>query len=74
MSEWQPMETAPKDGTSILVTDNRVLDAYHIVYWDDEAIPHERLGLFAWAVDDTDIRYHEIAFTHWMFPPEAPPL
>lgn len=34
---WMPIETAPKDGTRILVVDNAILDGFHqVVFWDDE--------------------------------------
>lgn len=64
---WQPIETAPKDGDEILVTDARVKDWTHVVYWDDEA-----RGEYNWARADTCAKWHKDAFTHWMPVPKAP--
>ncbi len=68
MSEWQPIETAPKDETSILVCDARVIDSQKVVYWDDNP---EKLP-WGWCVDDASIAYHQDAFTHWMPLPAQP--
>lgn len=42
MSEWQPIETAPKDGTPILAANiHHTLHAPVVVRWDaDETDPH----------------------------------
>jgi hypothetical protein len=67
MTEWQPIETAPQDGTAILLTDARVLDWTQVAYWDD------RNGdPWGWARDDCDTRWHREMFTHWMPLPGAP--
>ena len=63
-AEWQPIETAPKDGQAILVTDG--MDCY-CVEWDEE--------FDWWAVDDNKLgpfRLRGSAPTHWMKLPEAP--
>lgn len=66
MSEWRPIETAPKDGTDILVC-VRDTDICLVVDWDDEA---SRPG-WNWATLDGP-HYHENLFSHWM-PLPAPP-
>ena len=61
---WQSIETAPKDGQAILVTDGR--DCY-CVEWDEE--------LDWWTVDDNKLgpfRLRGSAPTHWMPTPTAP--
>lgn len=46
MSNWQPIETAPKDGTEILAGD---YDAMEIVNWDEvEGIWKDRNGDYFW--------------------------
>ena len=63
-AEWQPIETATKDGQAILVTDGR--DCY-CVEWDEE--------LDWWTVDDNKLgpfRLRGSAPTHWMPTPAAP--
>ena len=62
MSEWQPIETAPKDGTAVLVYDGKITTAewYGLGgYWS-----LCRVG--AWAEDS------ETDPTHWMPLPDPP--
>lgn len=70
MAEWQPIETAPKDGTVIM--------AWHIahkcpvpVLWKDGGFPYkgERLS---WIERTYTTAWPERAFSHWMPLPEAP--
>ena len=61
---WRHIETAPKDGQAILVTDGR--DCY-CVEWDEEFV--------WWTVDDNKLgpfRLRGSAPTHWMPLPPAP--
>lgn len=66
---WQPIETAPKDGTPVLCGFvGQRLNA-KVIFWDDEAE--------WWCVDDNKLGPHVLrgpAPTHWMPippPPEA---
>ena len=64
MAGWQPIETAPKDGQAILVTDG--MDCY-CVEWDEE--------FDWWTVDDNKLgpfRLRGSAPTHWVPLPPAP--
>ena len=64
MAGWQPIETAPKDGQAILVTDG--MNCY-CVEWDEE--------FDWWTVDDNKLgpfRLRGSAPTHWMPLPPAP--
>lgn len=61
---WKPIETAPKDGQAILVTDG--MDCY-CVEWDEE--------FDWWTVDDNKLgpfRLRGSAPTHWMPLPPVP--
>ena len=70
MARWQPIETAPKDGQAILVTDGR---GCYCVEWSEE--------FDWWTVDDNKLgpfRLRGSAPTHWMPTPSpqaapAPP-
>ena len=62
---WQPIETAPKDGTDILIKRD-VLDeclAYRVASWDMTA-----LNEFNWHVNDSraGFNHHNEFPTHWM--------
>lgn len=66
---WQPIETAPKDGTWILA----VQEGYYsegvpfvpsVVYWDSEAK--------GWTEDEYESGEPEWALTHWMSLPKNP--
>lgn len=70
MSEWQLIETAPKDGTRILLVERGgviVLAAWDYSIWitpsNDWIISHDR--------SDTEIAWHP---THWMALPPIPDL
>lgn len=60
LTQWQPIETAPKDGTEILVCNHATLDIwfYHVASWMD--------GLEWW---NGDARVNP---THWMPLPQPP--
>lgn len=57
---WQSIETAPKDGTRILVV-TAGQDDHEVVYWMEP-------GWF-----NGDVILDADMFTHWMVPPKAPP-
>jgi len=65
VSEWQPIETAPKDGTTLLV-------------WDGIAITtaffqtHKYGGNWELANPGSYAEDCEINATHWMYLPEPP--
>ena len=64
MAGWQPIETAPKDGQAILVTDGMYC---YCVEWDEE--------FDWWTVDDNKLgpfRLRGSAPTHWMPLPPVP--
>ena len=83
MTAWQPIETAPKDGTEILSV--RCSELGHLIYcvvrweaefeladWDDDALYRgawtgDRVGSFNYE------EYEEERPTHWM-PLPAPPV
>lgn len=78
MSEWQPIETAPKDGTRVLVygtyqwedyldrQQTGAVTAYYIAadFWDDEDI--------GWVLISTNPYRDRAQPTHWMPLPEPP--
>lgn len=71
--EWQPIDTAPKDGTKVLISDGRyVIDAY----WDDNASLEQCERGPAWQVFNCDGDcWYSVAVTdptHWMPLPEPP--
>lgn len=75
--EWHPIETAPRDGTPILVWDTyskRAIEAR----WEDEAVfdweKDEYTGGFnaRWAEIDSYGAYIVQDASHWMPLPDAP--
>lgn len=75
MSEWRPIETAPKDGRRIIafITDNGPYDGRVIAYWAGE-IPAGRDGRYhAWqSIDEQCGGEAPIDPSHWLPLPEAP--
>jgi hypothetical protein len=71
MVDWQPIETAPKDGTRILLWDT---DEAVIAKWGEISMG----GAEGWQIAVVnmvgDVNYYEAAFnpTHWMPLPEPP--
>lgn len=60
MTTWQPIETAPKDGTSILLADN--YGGMQICWWDSYDWRHD--------LDDVCSTFDDP--THWMPLPPSP--
>lgn len=75
MSEWQPIETAPKDGSSILVFCKY---GVRIAYWNIGPCIWERKSVPCWTVFEPDDYFYaehlleEAEPTHWM-PLPLPP-
>lgn len=74
MEEWQPIATAPKNGTAILLTDGYGSTA--VARWDDQSFPgvckeNSRWAISDWHNDPIHLRGGYRA-THWM-PLPAPP-
>lgn len=70
MSEWQPIETAPRDGTIILLVDggNQVWGPYAGAWVGKN-------DHYPWVFLDPDIELNGMppsGFTHWMPLPEPP--
>ena len=69
MMKWQPIETAPKDGTTIIAF--RPTSPPHIegMCWvaDDDGT-----GDWYWSYDGDGPGVHMVKPTHWMPLPEAP--
>jgi len=68
MNNWQPIETAPKDGTAILAVDELTQDTHAVVYYE-ELRPG---SIYVWHIIDSPTAYRKDRFTHWM-PLPAPP-
>lgn len=64
---WQDIETAPKDGTTVILCDNRVAEGYIAVA--SRKLMH---GDSMWVHEEGTVGYPDGFFTHWMLPP-APP-
>jgi len=65
--EWQPIETAPKDGDDILVLWSDPGAGCLVVSWEDKP----RQPGWNWATLD-GLSYHADAFSHWMPLPDPP--
>jgi hypothetical protein len=78
MSEWQPIETAPKDGYPILVTTASyayALQRCKIVYWAgiiEASEGHPPTVGWHDQFDDENEDEPLVGFTHWMALPPPP--
>jgi hypothetical protein len=73
MNKWQPIETAPKDGTLILIwvkhevgPDMMMIAKFHTEYDEPADDPSERLR---WK---EEAGFYNVRATHWMPLPEPP--
>lgn len=64
-SDWQPIATAPKDGTEILIA--ACGNSWFVVFWDDEATNKTH----CWQTPD-GIAYHNELPNLWMPLPAIP--
>ena len=70
MGDWQPIETAPKDGRRILVTcEGRVFIATYASGWTPEWVDE---GSGYWDASMDSIDYAHFFATHWMPLPTPP--
>lgn len=70
--EWRPIESAPRDGTSILTADSD--GGMYVVDWCETLNESAKASGHCWWGTEGSGRYgfHTSAFTHWM-PLPAPP-
>ena len=64
MSEWQPIETAPKDGSEILAFARGNRDFYGVAQWAEAQAAFNSVAGWFWTF--------AIRPTHWMPLPEPP--
>lgn len=68
MSEWQPIETAPKDGRRILVSEANYVDSIGCAYWSYSKEWKEEGWYSSACCDDITMFFP----THWMPLPPPP--
>ncbi len=67
---WQPIETAPKDGTTILLNYSG-MKAIRLGWWDDDRFAKKPHPFFAWP-NCSKASARGNPPTHWMPLPEPP--
>lgn len=85
MTNWQPIETAPKDGTDILVYyEFATVPIVHIAYydtdehdlWKDQGFDNKEDKIGWWSYVQNSVSQHKLegysAPTHWMPLPDSP--
>ncbi len=75
-SLWQPIETAPKDGTWLLVYETNDSDGYqptiHVVHWGIREWDGSGKTWVTMALGPNPDTYDADRATHWMPLPEPP--
>lgn len=74
MTEWQPIETAPKDGTAIIYR-GKYTTAGACRWWTEQDLADAECGSpedYCAAWYDADDEDSEVVPTHWMPLPEPP--
>lgn len=66
--QWQPIETAPKDGASFIVCHINREDSCMVVSFDDSKMRFDNL---VWLAEEGS-RYHRDLFSHWQPCPDLP--
>ena len=71
MTDWQPIETAPKNETDILVATSS--GGQYVVFWlaARDGFEHDQGGWYVNAGSGDGLPLYEIP-THWMSLPEKP--
>lgn len=74
---WQPIETAPKDGTRILVWSDELYQKPYIAWYGEDSGFHELPPGYEWLTGDGDSNSYGYYYTpckptHWMPLPDAP--
>ena len=73
MAEWQPIETAPKDGTWILVFEHdEYSPSIHVVRWGQPEWGGGDLTWVTMALGPNPDTYDPHPVTHWMPLPDPP--
>lgn len=76
MSEWLPIETAPKDGTRIMIADHR--GGVWFAKWDNEIFDTQNdRRAKGWLIFDPEDSWYVVyspaeETTHWQPVPESP--
>jgi hypothetical protein len=73
MTDWKPIETAPKDGTSILIGAYDITDGWQceVSQWMDDCPYEDENGEYSSCMGFIPTVSHA-GPTHWMELPEAP--
>lgn len=71
--DWQPIDTAPRDGTPVLLYCPELeVDKYVVGRYDNEVKHEGPYGRFCWTTLDMDESIAERCVSHWMPLPKPP--
>ena len=71
-SAWQPIETAPRDGTRLLTWDGEDMQLAWVER--DFSDPEWDKRLNFWVYTDEELTYYDYQPTHWQPLPSSPPI